>query len=332
LITTTNLEDCFMGSVRLSKKLMKRFCKDYNLPINVFTDEMFEYYSELYDFFPKEKWDKLCEKVENEYGGNVELWLDYCAKVRDAAIYGVIETEAYKRFNSEDMSKWALDANVPRVGEHSVFTKENVGKIFISIDLKKANFQALRWAEVIDDDSYEDFVARFGGDDYIAGSKYLRQVIFGKMNPSRTVTVEKYMMGIVYSVVHDYIEGMGYRFYSMNSDELVFINEGIGGSNTYEDDMVAIVERVYEYGIDVRCECFILGRLPIVNSNGNDIDAYIRYNIHTKEETLKKVSTTFYPQVYKIWKGQPIDEKDKVFFFEDQLAYFVEPLKLDYGN
>ena len=35
-----------MDNVRTSKKLMKRFVKDYNLPINVFTDEMFKYYSE----------------------------------------------------------------------------------------------------------------------------------------------------------------------------------------------------------------------------------------------------------------------------------------------
>ena len=222
---------------------MKRFCKDYNLPINVFTEDMFKYYSELYDFFPKETWEKLCETIETEYGGNVELWLDYCAKVRDAAINGVIESEEYKKFNNGDMSQWAIDPSVPKVGEHTVFTKENVGKHFISIDLRKANFQALKYVGVIDDDTYDDFIMRFGGDDYIAGSKYLRQVIFGKMNPSRTITVEKCMMGVVYMTIHDFIEGLGYKFYSMNSDELVFVRDELGDSNTTEDDMVAVVER-----------------------------------------------------------------------------------------
>ena len=319
-----------MDSVKSSKKLMKRFCKYYNLPINVFTEDMFKYYSELYDFFPKDVWEKLCEKITNEYNGNVDLWLDYCAKVRDAAINGVMETEEYKKFNTEDMSKWAVNPEVPKVGEHTVFTKENAGKCFISIDLKKANFQALKWAGVIDDNTYADFITRFGGDEYIAGSKYLRQVIFGKMNPSRTITVEKYMMGIVYMTVHDFIEGLGYKFYSMNSDELVFVRDESSPAIATEDDMVAVVERVLEYGIDVRCECFVLGRLDIKNSNGNDIDAYIKWNIHTNEETLKKVSTTFFPQVYKIWKGLPIDKKDLVFFFEDQLATFNEPLVFDY--
>ena len=311
---------------------MKRFCKDYNLPINVFTEDMFKYYSELYDFFPKDRWEKLCETIETEYGGNVELWLDYCAKVRDAAINGVIESEEYKKFNNGDMSQWAIDPSVPKVGEHTVFTKENVGKHFISIDLRKANFQALKYAGVIDDDTYDDFIMKFGGDDYIIGSKYLRQVIFGKMNPSRTITVEKCMMGVVYMTIHDFIEGLGYKFYSMNSDELVFVRDELGDSNTTEDDMVAVVERVLEYGIDVRCECFLLGRLDIKNSNESDIDAYIRWDVHTNEETLKKVSTTFYPQVYKIWKGYPVEKRDLVFFFEDQLATFIEPLTFVYGD
>ena len=34
-----------------SKKFYQRFVKDYNLPINVFEEDMFRYYMGLYDFF-----------------------------------------------------------------------------------------------------------------------------------------------------------------------------------------------------------------------------------------------------------------------------------------
>ena len=316
-----------MGSVMQSKKLMQRFCKDYNLPINVFNEEMFSYYSELYDFFPKERWESLCKKIEEEYGGNVDLWLDYCAKVRDAAIFGVMETEEYKKFNSDDMSKWAVDPSVPKIGEHSIYNQECRGTHFISIDLKKANFQALKFVGVISDNTYDDFVKRFGGDEYISNSKYLRQVIFGKMNPGRTIAVEKYLMGGIYKLIHKQIEGFGYEFYSFNSDELIFRQKEFGECNVSSYDLDSIICTVDDVmGLDVRCECILVGQLDIVNANGNKVDAYIKLNVHTGEETLKKASTTFYPQIYKIWKSQPIDKKDLIFFFEDQLATFNEPL------
>ena len=322
-----------MDKVTKNKKLMQRFCKDYNLPINVFNEEMFSYYAELYDFFPKERWENLCKKIETEYDGNVDLWLDYCARVRDAAIFGVMDTEEYKKFNTSDMAKWAIDPGVPKIGEHSIYNQENIGRFFISIDLKKANFQALKFAGVIKDETYDDFISKFGGDDYIANSKYLRQVIFGKMNPGRTVTVEKCLMGGIYRLVHKQIESFGYGFYSLNSDELIFRKNDNGESNVTPYDLDSIVCTIDDVmGLDVRCESILVGCLDIVNASGNKVDAYIKYNPYTGEETLKKSSTTFYPQIYKIWKHQPIDKKDLVFFFEDQLATFNEPLKYEYPS
>lgn len=320
-----------MDKVTNSKRLMQRFTKDYNLPINVFNEEMFEYYKNLYDFFPKDTWDNLCKTIEEKYDGNVELWLDYCAGVRDAAILGVMNTDEYKTFNASDMSVWDINPEVPKVGEHGVYNEENRGCNFLSIDLRKANFQALKYAGVIKDETYDDFIKRFGGDDYIIGSKYLRQVIFGKMNPSRTIKVEKYIMGKIYMLIHEYIESLGYRFYSLNSDELIFKQEDVDHPNVFQSDVDYVVDIVKEeIGVDVRVESFVLGRFDIYNVNGNKVDAYSKLNALTGEETLKKASTTFSPQIYKIWKNLPIEKRDLIFFFEDQLATFNEPLKYEY--
>ena len=83
----------------MENKLKQRFVKDYNLPINIYDDRLFSYYIGLYDFFPVDTYVKLCQNIEEKYGGNLSLWLDYCAKVRDAAIFGVIESDKYKSFN-----------------------------------------------------------------------------------------------------------------------------------------------------------------------------------------------------------------------------------------
>lgn len=320
-----------MDNQKNNKKLRQRFCKDFDLPINVFDEKYFTYYSRLYDFFPTEMWEWINKKVENEFGGNVEEWLNYCGQFRDRAIIETMDTPEYKEFNTKDMSEWDLSVTLPKVGEHSMYTEENDGRYFISIDLKKANFQALKYVGVIKDETYADFVDRFGGDKYIKESKYLRQVIFGKMNPGRTVKVEKFIMGKIYTLTHQWIEDMGYEFFSMNSDEIVF--RGIEGkwkplSEGACGEMEAMIKDWL--GFDVRVEHVRVDWLDIENNNGNKVDAYVKTVMKSQPiSTLKKTSTTFYPQVYKLWKRKPIVDEDLVFYFNDQVARFENELVIN---
>lgn len=308
-----------------NNKLRQRFVKDYNLPINVFEENQFNYYIGLYDFFPRDKWENLKKMIDEKYDGNVEKWLDYCASVRDNAINGVIESEVYKTFNSSDMSKYKLTTNV---GEHSCYNQETDGCRFVSIDLKKANFQALKYVGVLDDEDYDHFIEKYGGDEYIKGSKYLRQVIFGKMNPGRTTTVEKYIIEKAMSIANEVLP-MEFKLYSQNADELVYKQTG----DFYGDIRIicAVIEKVIldNFNIQVRVEYIEVTKLPIVNVNGNNVDAFVRRNILTNEEVLKKASTTFYPQIYKLWKGMEIENRDLVFYTDDQLATFNNPLKIN---
>lgn len=309
-----------------NNKLRQRFVKDYNLPINVFDEKLFNYYIELYDFFPREKWESLKSLIDEKYNGNVELWLDYCASVRDKTINTVIESPEYKAFNNSDLSVYKLSKNI---GEHSYYTEATDGRRFISIDLKKANFQALKYVGVLKEATYDEFIENMGGDDYIKGSKYLRQVIFGKMNPSRTITVEKYIMEKIMKF-SDEVLPIGFELYSQNSDELVYkLN-----NNTFVGDIniiCKVLEKVVldKIGIDVRVEYVEINKLPIVNCNGNNVDAFVRTNLNNGETVLKKASTTFYPQIYKLWKGLPIEDKDLIFYDNDQLAKFLEPLRFN---
>lgn len=309
-----------------NNKLRQRFVKDYNLPINVFDEKLFNYYIELYDFFPREKWENLKSLIDEKYNGNVELWLDYCAKVRDDAINHVMGTQKYVNFNTCDLSPYKLTKNI---GEHSYYTEATNGCRFISIDLKKANFQALKYVGVVEEKTYDELIEKVGGDDYIKGSKYLRQVIFGKMNPGRTVTIEKYIMEKIMKYA-DEVLPIGFELYSQNSDELVYkLN-----TNNFVGDIKIIcpvLEKVVlnELNIEVRVEYVEVRKLPIVNCNDNNIDAFVRTNLNNGETVLKKASTTFYPQIYKLWKGLPIEDKDLIFYDNDQLAKFIEPLRFN---
>lgn len=311
-------------------KLRKRFCKDYNLPINLFDDIHFTYYSLLYEFFPRRIWAELNKTIAEKFDDNVELWLDYCAKVRDDAIAETMGTEEYKKFNEASIEI----PLIPQVGEHSIYNEVCDGEEFISIDLKKANFQALKAWGVIKDETYGDFICKFDKDgimnEYLSESKYLRQVIFGKMNPSRTIKAEKAIMAQIYNLIHKSIESRGYEFFSFNSDELIF--KKVNKRMRKQPDFKAIEEKIFKStnGIEVRVEHIMVKRLKITNANGDKVDAYIRTNIESGEETLKKASTLFYPQIYKIWKNMDIVSIDLDFFCEGQMAAFKK--KLIYDN
>ena len=320
-----------MAKINNIKKFRQRFVKDYNLPIYIFDDNLFEYYIQLYDFFPYLCYKETIEKIENEYDGCVEKWLEYCASVRDNAINGVMETDEYKKFKSMDLSQYNF---TPICGERSCYTEETNGKRFLSIDLKKANFQALKYVGVVSDATYEQFIHRFGGDDYIANSKYLRQVIFGKMNPSRQIKIEKYLMFKVYEAIKDITEKYGLTIFSMNSDELIFeIPKEFydNGLIDYENSR-ELANNIYDLvgeniGAEIKVEYIEVRSLPIVSANGTKIDAYERTNLFTNQKTLKKASTTFYPQIYKLWNEMPIEDYDMVFYFENQLATFNQELR-----
>ena len=319
-----------MAKINNIKKFRQRFVKDYNLPINIFDDNLFEYYIQLYDFFPYPRYKETIEKIENVYDGCVEKWLEYCASVRDNAINGVMETDEYKKFNSMDLSQYNF---APICGERSCYTEETNGKRFLSIDLRKANFQALKYAGVVSDATYEQFIHRFGGDDYIANSKYLRQVIFGKMNPSRQIKIEKYLMSKVYEVIKDVTEKYRFTIFSMNSDELIFaITEEFYNNRQEDENTRELINDIYNLvgkniGVEIKVEYIEVRRLPIVSANGTKIDAYERTNLFTSQKTLKKASTTFYPQIYKLWNEMPIEDNDMIFYFENQLATFNQELR-----
>ena len=312
------------------KKFLQRFAKDYNLPINVFDEEMFEYYKELYkDFFPIKEYNCAVKNIVENFDGNVEMWLDYYAKIRDNIIETVMSSDEYKNFNSLNLSEYSVK---PVCGERSCYNEEADGKYFISIDLKKANFQALKYMKVLEDETYDKFIKRFGGDEYMANSKYLRQVVFGKMNPSRQITIEKYLVSKIEEGIRNKMTNYGFKLYSLNSDELIY--EEVDSENEYDTPIKKFVEEIKmmieKYlNIEVSVEYFSVERIPIVNPNGNKVDAYIKRNCITKEVKYKKISTTFFPQVYKLIKGEEITEMDRVFYFENQLATFNEPLRLE---
>lgn len=313
--------------------LRKRFVKDFNLPINLVDSPYFEYYMDRYDFFPKEEWKNCLQTIETSFDGNVDKWLENYSQIRDNIITTIENSTAFQEFNNVDMKKITLPTF--SVGDLNIYNNSNTGKIFISIDLKKANFQALRRYNpeiVMNCKTYEELMEKFGGDDYFKKSKYTRQVIFGKLNPKKTIHFEKYLIGSIFGTPDNLLFTFLYNnteLVTVKSDEIVFeITDKAMVPEFNRNFLKLLKKEIKEHNdLDVTVEAFHLSRIVCENHNGNTVDGYLRKFYLDNKSDLKNVSSIFHPQIYAFSKGLDLNENDLFFKAEDQTAKFCHPLK-----
>ena len=177
-----------------NRELQKRFVSDYKLPIPLINEEYFQYYLKLYesDYGALTKYNDLLENIRVHYGNDPARFLEEYYDIRENIIQSVLSSPAFLKFNNMDMNVYAIKDR-PNVTSNNIYNQNNAGKFFISVDIKKANFQTLKNIDkkiVLDADTYEDFIfiGKFTDSDYIKASKYTREVIFGKLNPKRHIT------------------------------------------------------------------------------------------------------------------------------------------------
>ena len=236
-----------------SYKLLKRFVKDYKLPIQVVQEPYFSYFMNLYDsqYKTKEKF-KLLEESRNKFNSDDEFLEEYY-KIRDKVITTIKALPEYKIYNEMDMKHFdILNYNFPK---HDIFNMSNVGKYFISIDLKKANFQALKWLNpelVLNCDSYKEFLSKFTDLEYMHNSKYLREVIFGNMNPKRQVKVEKYMTNKILSLLLEYNTIKENEIRMFSNDELIFEKTATETYELFNDIRVTdVIKNQLDFDVDI---------------------------------------------------------------------------------
>lgn len=308
--------------------LRRRFVKDYNLPINIVDSPYFEYYMRTYDWFPKEEYENLVKDIDERFDGNINAWLEEYAEIRDKIITFVENSNSYKEFNSCDMKQFAIPDDLKNIPDLNIYNQSSVGKTYLSIDLKKANFQALSHYNsniVLKAESYEDFIGMWCDSEYFKKSKYTRQVIFGKLNPKRTITYEKWLMSQIKEKFESEFGTRNLKLVAFKSDEIIYEVLGENDIENHEDDVEVVMS---DNGYNVRVEIFTVGRIECKNHNDITVDCYIRRCHTTQTEILKSASQIFYPQFYKIWKEGRIFEIDMAFLAEGQIAHFDNPLEL----
>ncbi len=159
-------------------KDVKGFCKLMDISVPEY--EHFDYY--INQFSKLEKWKnikdliKIYEESEEKYGNLYE----YRLKKSNEIINYLKSTRAYNELQDDNLIP---DYPTTKNFEYSEDKK------YISIDIKKANWIALKkydpeFAPELGN-SYEDFIAKFDVPEIFNHSKQLRQYIFGNINPKR---------------------------------------------------------------------------------------------------------------------------------------------------
>lgn len=303
--------------MKVTEKLRERFCKDMNIPIKVFVEPYFTERLDLYDtwFNTKEKW-KLFLEVLSDFQTEQD-YFSYYNSVKDKAINYLNSVEAMQRFMFEDDYKsWKIvNEGFPK---NDIFKESFVGRHFISIDMKKANFTSLKHYDrsiVGEKETYEDFIGMFTEYEYLKKSKYIRQVIFGNCNPKRQVSYEKKLMDEVLSDLLTVLSRDRVVYFS--TDEIVL-------DVTHYADLDILLKYIANLlitkelsGINLTSELFELDKIP-------NTSVYVKKFLDEEGLEFKCLDSFLAPFVFRKYLGQDYLESDYMFMFEGRLAKFID--------
>ena len=307
-----------------SEKLKERFCKDCNIPIRIFKEPYFFERLVLYDAFygTLDKWKLFCNELEDGNYKNEQNYFEEYNRVKEAAMEFIKSSEGYKKFNTVDhsVSRYSFSD----IDSKHIYRPSNDGHIFISIDMKQANFSALNYfdSSIFDNKSWENFLRKFTDNEHIINSKYIRQVILGNCNPRRQVNYEKKLMT---HVLNDML---------LNSELAISKKSIVCSSNdeiiidaTEILDSTMLFKKVKEF-----CKLILIplsvNYFKLLKIKG--IDGYICEPLNFKGKVqLKCVDSNLLPLVIRKLIDQEITNNDLVFVHDGLLAKWIDVPKIE---
>lgn len=312
------------------RDLAKRFVSDYKLPIQIINEDLFCYSLITLGVIPK--WVELKKIVKDKFNNNNNEFLEEYYRIRDNIITSVLNNEAYQKFNTMSMSKYQNLRKEANISSKNIYNQENVGKNFISIDLKKANFQVLNKIDkniLFNSDTYEEFIGKFTDLSYVKNSKYTRQVIFGKLNPSRHITIEKYYTLKIYELLSDKLElTKDYKITSISNDEVVY-EVSVMDENSEIEEVASQIETLIkeELGLIVHVEYFKLKGFELCykSTESPKFTFYSKvFNNNEGNYKLVSVPLPYYLIIRRLYKGLIPLGKDYHFNYEGCDCIFNE--------
>ena len=301
---------------KITNQLKERFCKDTNLPIKIFDEPYFSERLALYDkqYNCLEKYKIFTDTVK-KYGGEGQFIAEY-NKLKDNVI-NYLQTNPKMMFFSQEENMQKFVCKHTGFPKSDIYKETNDGKYFISFDMKKGNFTALKNYSpeiVANKDTYEEFIGLFTSEKHFVDSKYIRQVVFGNVNPRRQTAYEQYLMDTVLTNVLQYFSKDKIEYFSTDEIVVAIDKENIQKAQVMADKIVAdSIER----NINIRGEIFSLHKI-------HGTKGYIKKMYNQDQIDIKGVNAILMPIVLRKLYNEDITHNDLVFKHENMTVKLLE--------
>lgn len=316
-------------SVVITETLKQRFCKDMNLTIKIFEEPYFANFLKLYDeqYNAVSKYNRFVSAV-NQFGSEQAYFEAYNA-LKDAVIEYLNENEDMKFFaQEEDMNKFSCqNKGYPT---RDIFKETNDGKVFVSIDMVKGNFTALHHYNpniVKGCSTYEEFIRTFTDVPHFVESKYIRQVVFGNVNPKRQVTYEKYLMDMVLTKLLEtgVIKPENVEFFSTDEIVLAVPDDMVSDRMVNEEfynSVMNVVKWAKDNNINVRGEFFELKKIQ-------GTSGFVKKFMMGKDGVdFKCLDFLTMPFVLRAYQKEEPNDMDRVFLYEGKKVMLMEDISV----
>lgn len=310
----------------ITESVKRRFVKDYSLPINLVDEPYFTYFLELYDKHygcvnHYNNLVSLCEKA-----GNAEIIFELSNLISSEAQNLIGNSNAMKLINDEDMNTMV---NIRDVQQADVYNETNLNKNMISIDLSKANFNVFclyGLKEELQIKDYNDLIKKIINEKvapeiqkecehYFINSKYIRQVIFGNLNPKRQQTIQKNVLYRIKETLKDF----DFTYGTANSDELII------KLKPFQEVSAIALKKHIEDSLDSKYHFFKVEKFDLERVHENHFVKNTRddYGNIVKKE-FKNTPNYLMPQIYKKYHGleNEINTYDLTFIYEGFISTF----------
>lgn len=281
----------------------KDFTKLFDLNVPVM--EHFDYYIEQLSKTEKFKDIKNLLNLFEEADLGIENIYEYRMSKSNEIINFIKTTTAYNELCYDSMLDFPTNKS---------FEYES-GVLYLSIDMRSANWTSLKKYDQFNDlgDTYPDLLRKFKMPEVFIYSKYLRQLIFGNVNPKRQQKVQRSIMQ----------EDIVRKYSEMFSVECVRSDEVIFKFNKFED--ISPILKSLDSD-KYRAKLFSVERVEDFRINTvYDFSGNILY-----KEMSGVSGNQFYIKLKQYITGEKLDIKDLYFVNDGKLAVWCLPeLKLE---
>ncbi|PLS18895.1 hypothetical protein CVD28_00400 [Bacillus sp. M6-12] len=307
-----------------STLIKKVFAKNNGLTITLFKEPFFTDRLHLMErqFGAYTKWVAFTKELEAF--SQEQDYLEHNNKVRDMVIHFVKQHKEYENFiQCNIQERFPLERL--QIPTKSVFRKENTGKTLLSIDLKSANYTALRAFHpslVANTNTYQEFISQFTKEDSILHSKHMRQVIFGNLNNKRLAHIESYFVQQLLPVITEHFTVDD--IVAFIKDEVVLDITGKEEKvSTFVQDLLSNAEKL---DIHLEVQQYILKGITSFKKGEEVFEEFYLKDFENGQVEFKGVSSLYYPMVLRAYYGEEVTNSDLTFFHEGYLAQFTEDI------